>query len=228
MPALVPTSELAGLPAAQRDAKIIALCDQAIDQLREARDLEEVFGIRNAAEAFAVYSRKYKSAVDAQAQCQLVVLLAEVRIGTELAAAQARGEVAKADGVVNQHSKEGARSAGTLPATLSDLNIPSQRAADMKALAKKGEPAIRAHVKAAADSGRVASRRSILRGISAITERPPECTQFILWLRTGTQLLARLGDPSSLLPTLAQHRLLPEPGQVETIMSFLSRLEPAE
>jgi hypothetical protein len=225
IPALVPADGLNSLTAAQRDAKIIALCDQAIDQLRQARDLEEVFGIRNAAEAFAVYSQKYKAAVEAQAQCQLVVLLAEARIGAELTKAQARGEVAKRNDGVNQHM-QGVRAEDTLPATLPDLGIPRQRAAEMKALARKGETAIRAHVKAATDAGRIPSRRSILRDIPTITERPPECTQFILWLRTGAQLLPRLGEPSSLLSTLAGHRLFPEPGQVETIVAFLSRLEP--
>jgi hypothetical protein len=53
--------------------------------------VEETVGLRNAAEAFAVYTRTMKAAVEAQNQCQLVVLLAEARIGAELKAAQERG-----------------------------------------------------------------------------------------------------------------------------------------
>jgi hypothetical protein len=129
----------------------MALCDEAIGQLREARDVEEVVGLRNAAEAFAVYAAKYKAAVDAQNHCKLVVLLAEARIGAELEAAQKRGDVAQKNEPVTQY----VRSADIPPkATLPDLGIPRQRAADMKALARKGEPAIRAQVKAATDAGR--------------------------------------------------------------------------
>jgi hypothetical protein len=221
MPALAVTPQLSSLPPAQRDARIIALCDQAIGQLREARDVEEVFGIRNAAEAFATYTRKYRAAVDAQAQCQLVVFLAEARIGAELEKAQARGEVA-----TQERKSSTVRIADGAPTSHSDLGIPRQRAAEMKALARKGEPAIRAHIKTAADTGRVASRRSILAAIPTLNERPPECTQFILWLRTGAQLVSRLGDPALLPDTLVRHRMSPEPGQVQTILSFLSRMEP--
>lgn len=224
MPNLIKAPDLSGLPAEQRDARIISLCDHAIDQLREARTVEDVVDVRNAAEAFAVYARKYKAAVEAQNHCRLVVLLAEARIGAELQAAQARGEVATKDhGGAN--IPNGVRAADTVPATLPDLGIPRQRAADMKALAAKGETTIRAQVKAASDAGRIASRRNILTQIPTIAERPPECTQFILWLRTGAQLLPRLGDPSSLLATLASHRLTPEPGQIETITTFLAQLE---
>jgi ParB family chromosome partitioning protein len=84
-------------------------------------------------------------------RCKLVVLLAEARIGAELDAAQRRGEVARADGSTHHRPKEGVRTADALPPTHADLGIPRQRAADMKALAKKGEPSIRAHVRDAAD-----------------------------------------------------------------------------
>jgi hypothetical protein len=100
---------------------------------------------RSAAEAFAVYARKYRAAVDAQNHCQLVVLLAEARIGAELKARQERGEVERPGG----DRKTNVRSADNDPATLPDLGIHRQRAADMKRLADKGEPAIRAHVKSA-------------------------------------------------------------------------------
>lgn len=167
--ALAIPSGLGGLPSEQRDARIVALCDEAIGQLQEARDVETVMGIRNFAEAFAVYARKYRAAVDAQNHCKLVVLLAEARIGAEIKAAQARGEVATAGG----DRQTNVRNLDNAPATLPDLGIPRQRAAEMKALARKGEAAIRADVKSATDAGRTASRHAVLRGIPVITERPP-------------------------------------------------------
>lgn len=66
----------------------------------------------------------------AQGNTQLVVLLAEARIGTELKAAQERGENAKADGSTHHRPQEGVRVGDTLPLTLSDLGIPRQRAAE--------------------------------------------------------------------------------------------------
>jgi len=64
--------------------------------------LEEVFGIRDTAEAFGVYTRKWKAAAEAQNSTALVVLLAEARIGAELKAAQARGEIANRSEPVSQ------------------------------------------------------------------------------------------------------------------------------
>ena len=83
-----------------------------------------------------------------------MVLLAEARIGAELKAAQQRGEVAGPDGAVNQHRREGARGSGTQPATLSEIGVSSQRAAEMKRLAEVGEPAIREEVQQATSEGR--------------------------------------------------------------------------
>ncbi|MEO3472502.1 hypothetical protein AAFN86_11590 [Roseomonas sp. CAU 1739] len=62
-------------------------------------------------------------------------VLAEVRIGAELKAAQERGEVAtQADhGAGIQAS---VRTADTRPATLPEIGIPRQRAAEMKKLAE--------------------------------------------------------------------------------------------
>ncbi|MFN6954847.1 MAG: hypothetical protein ACK4PG_08635 [Acetobacteraceae bacterium] len=68
--------------------------------------------------------------------------------------AQERGEVARADGSVNQHTREGVRSADTRPATLTDLGIPRQRAAEMKKLAEAGERRIRDEVNTATREGR--------------------------------------------------------------------------
>ncbi len=71
-----------------------------------------------------------RRAVEAQAMTQLVVLLAEARIGAELQAAQERGEVARHGGDRSKfQSPEVA-----LP-TSSDIGIPVRRAAEFKKLA---------------------------------------------------------------------------------------------
>lgn len=59
-----------------------------------------------------------------------VVLLAEARIGAELQAARDRNEVAP-----NGGDRSKARTPGLAPITLSDLDIPSQRATEFKKLA---------------------------------------------------------------------------------------------
>jgi len=53
-----------------------------------------------------------------------------------LDAAQKRGEVARNAGTTHHRPKKGVRTADTLSATLSDLGIARQRAAEMKALAR--------------------------------------------------------------------------------------------
>ncbi|MBI0432212.1 hypothetical protein, partial [Roseomonas sp. KE0001] len=120
------------------DQRILALCDRAITGLNEARDLEEVIGIRNAAEAFATYARKMKAAVAAKNECELVVLLAEARIGAELRAAQERGEVATQNRA-GANIPNGVRSSDTVPSTLPEIGIPRQRAFEMKRLAEAVE-----------------------------------------------------------------------------------------
>jgi hypothetical protein len=59
MNALSTTADLSALPAGARDQRILALCDGAIHRLQEARDVEEVIGLRNAAEAKTVKARQW-------------------------------------------------------------------------------------------------------------------------------------------------------------------------
>jgi hypothetical protein len=91
---------------------------------------------------------------------QLVVLLAEARIGAELAAAQERGEVATRGNPTgaNQHTGN-ARASGLSTPTLSDLGISSQRASEMRRLAEVGEQRIREEVRSATREARRPSRR---------------------------------------------------------------------
>ncbi len=143
---------LATLPAAVRDARrIMSLCDTAISELGEARTLDDVLGIKNTADAFEVYARKLRASHEAQTACAQVTLLAEARIGSELRAAQERGEVT-AHGA-NQHNED-VRGSDILPATFLEIGIPSQRAAEYRALAVAGTDAIREEVATATKEGR--------------------------------------------------------------------------
>lgn len=221
--ALSVAQTLEALPAEQRDARIIALCDRAIDGLNEARSLEEVFGIRNAAEAFATYTRKYRAAVEAQNQCQLVVLLAEARIGAELKAAQERGEVGS-----QGRRSDIVRASDEVKPTIPEIGIPRQRASEMKKLAEAGDNAIREEVAKATKEGRRPSRERITRPQftpPAYTQHPAEYTQFVLWLRTGAQLSARLGSPGSFRRGMAAAGIPIPPAEVTAVVAFLSCLE---
>lgn len=129
--------------AVSRDGRIIDLCDRAITGLTEARTLDRVREIAGMAEAFAAYTRKMKAALEAQNAVQLVVLLAEAKIGAELKAAQERGEVARAGG----DRQSNVRAADNGSASLPELGIPRQRAAEMKKLAAAGAARIRQEVR---------------------------------------------------------------------------------
>lgn len=78
------------------------------------------------------------------------MLLAEARIGAELKAAQERGEIARKHD--NQHTVD-VQTSDNPKATLSDLNIPRQRAKEMKDLAAAGTERIRDEVKRATEEG---------------------------------------------------------------------------
>jgi phage N-6-adenine-methyltransferase len=153
---VIQAAEAATTPA-QRDARIMALCDQAIVDLQEARTIEEVRRVGDLASAFAAYTRKIKAALEAQNTTQKVVLLAEARIGAELKAAQERGEVARKNEPVSQY----VRTSDILPATLSDLGITRQRAHEMKRLADVGPAAIEEAAQAANEAGERLTRDAV-------------------------------------------------------------------
>lgn len=226
---IITTSDAAALSRLspeQRDARIVALCDRAISGLQDARDLEEVMAIRNAAEAFSLYTRKMKAAVEAKNECELVVLLAEARIGAELAKAQERGEVAtRADGTAIRDHVHGADKV----ATLSDIGIPRQRASEMKKLAEAGEERIREEVATANKEGRRPSRAKLIAPRPTYRpdylDRPAEHAQFLLWLRAGAELCPRLGDGSAFRRALAAGGDHVPPAQVAAVLDFLTSFE---
>jgi hypothetical protein len=222
MNALAPNLE--SLPAEVRDRKIMAMCDRAIADLREARTIEDVKRVGDMAAAFAAYTRKMKAALEAQNQCQLVVLLAEARIGAELKAAQQRGEVATQEA----GRPVSVRASDTSPATLPDLGIPRQRASEMKKLAEAGPERIQHEVQRATAEGRKPSRQRLIAAIPAIAARPPECSQFVLWLRSGAGLIPHLGGADSFRALMEQHAMEIRQDQLGIVLPFLAALEHGE
>ncbi len=96
------------------------------------------------------------------------------------------------------------RASDTAPATLPEIGIPRQRASEMKKLAEAGEDRIRDEVKQATSEGRRPSRRNLLDRIPAIAARPPEFTQFALWLRTGAEVRGTAFDKCTVLDRLTR------------------------
>ena len=167
------------------------MCDGAIAQLTEARDLEAVLGIKNAAEAFVTYTRKWRAAAEAQNACRMVVLIAEAKIGAELKAAQDRGQVAtqKAGRPIS------VRRADTSATTLSKIGITRQRASDFKKLAKAGPGVIQAEVQKANAEHRVVTRRSIIdavkrHALGANADLPSPAKAREMSRQTGAAVLA--------------------------------------
>jgi phage N-6-adenine-methyltransferase len=152
-----PPATLDTLPPEARDVQIATLCDRAIADLREARTIERVQRIGAIAEALAVYARKIKAALSAQNTAQMVVLLAEQRIGAELEAAQERGEVAKR----GRPKNENVVGADIFPATLPDLGLTRDRVAEAKRLAELGEDAITEAARAATEAGERLTRSRV-------------------------------------------------------------------
>ena len=217
---------LESLPPAVRDERIMAMCDRAISGLNEARTIEEVKRAGDMAAAFAAYTRKMKAAIEAQNQCQLVVLLAEARIGAELKAAQERGEIAtRADGPAVRDHVQGSDKITTLP----EIGIPRQRASEMKKLAEAGEAAIREEVSRANEERRAPSRARIIeqrpRYEPDYLKRDASHTQFILWLRTGAEMAARVSDPDEFRQSLIAAGERIPPAQIVAVLNLLSAFE---
>ncbi len=103
-----------------------------------------------------------RAAAEARNSTDLIVLLAEGRIGAELKAAQERGEVADRGKPINAQGSD-----INEPATLSDLNIPRQRASEFKALHTVGPDVIREEVAAATAEGRRPSKVKLVPGTNA-------------------------------------------------------------
>ena len=141
------------------------LIDRALNRLAEARTSAEVLEARAAAKAALHYARLQKAANETQADCLAMIKRAEIRMADEIDAAQARGEVAKADGVINPGTTKGARTAGTLPATYDELGVCSQRVAEWRDLRDAGEAVIDDVIEEALNEGRAPTHADIQRAV---------------------------------------------------------------
>jgi len=179
----------------------------------------------------------------------LVVLLAEARIGAELKAAQERGEVARPGG----DRMSNARTSDNAPLTLEAIGIPRQRASEMKTLADAGEIAIRVEVDTATKEGRKPSRSNIITearkrkrvkhttkadrlrleksktrarpgGKPANISRHDYHRQFILWLRNGAEIIAKLGEPKEFAEAMSAVDDTINTAHLAVVAGFLSQL----
>lgn len=220
-------NDLATLPDAERDAQIMLICDRAIEQLGEARDIEAVVQVRNIAEAFSTYARKLKAAHEAQNACVRVTMLAELRIGRELEAAQHRNELQTPGG--NWKKTQEVQGSDRLKITLREVGIPKQRAAEMKLLSAAGPEAVEAEVAAANAEGRRASKARVLRGARHQTAGAgsPQSKETELCKRMSMALMAidglsrELADPATLSAELTAGRLAVTPDRMRSVIDFL-------
>jgi ParB family chromosome partitioning protein len=84
----------------------------------------------------------------------------------EIDTAQQRGEVARAN-AGGANLSNGARSAGTVPATFGELGISSQRVAEWRELRDAGERVIDEAIQAALDEGRAPTNADVQRAVEA-------------------------------------------------------------
>ena len=164
--ASLPT-DLAAPPADLSGCSILEICAKAQQHLSDASTLDEVLGIRNRAEAFVTYTRKWRSAYEAQNACRLLVALAERKIGAELKAGQESGQVA-----TRSHHPGSVRGEDTAPVTLAEIGITRQQASNFRSMAEFGDAAIRESVAKATAEGRAVSRRDIVEAARALHPKP--------------------------------------------------------
>lgn len=235
LPTVNPSRDLASLPPARREQEIQVLCDRAIMDLTDAKTVQDVMNVLTQAQIIEAYARKHRAAVEAQGNCKIVVMLAEARIGSELMAAQARGELAHKNEPVSQY----VQTTDIPPATLTDIGIPRQRAAEMKQLASVGVDAIKAEGQAAKAEGRLPSRRNLTGKAKpashsrprrpapppVINDRhslPGAYSGFLLMVSSGARRLAELPSAQVLRADLERVREPMDLDQVRVLIAYLT------
>ena len=144
----------------QEDIRLPALIDRARHRLAEARTSAEVLEARAAAKAALHYAKLQQAAIETQADCLSMIKRAEIRMADEIDAAQQRGEVARHN-AGGANLPNGARTAGTVPATFGELGISSQRVAEWRELRDAGEHVIDEAIQAALDEGRAPTNADV-------------------------------------------------------------------
>lgn len=161
---------LAGLDGRRKmDVEIFnlpALCDEAVRDLGEARDIASVLEIRNRAEAMRVYARKKDAALHAQNRCTQVVALCERRIGKELIEGKERGEIAGQKDAWRWR-KDQIGDSNLVKPTLADLGLTANQSSDYQALARAPEKLIHETVVKANAENRPVSKTEMERAARA-------------------------------------------------------------
>lgn len=140
------------------EPRLPALIDRATQALGRARNSAELLEVRKLAQAAELVAKVTGAANEVRADCTRIIALAELRLGRELKQGRERGEVAKRGG--DRRSIK-PRSAGVDPATLDELGISSQRAAEFQTLAKAGEEVVEKAVAEALAEGQAPTRSKI-------------------------------------------------------------------
>ncbi|MBP0465971.1 hypothetical protein J5Y09_18740 [Roseomonas sp. PWR1] len=154
---------------------IEAQCDLAIAALKEARTLPEVLKIQATAEALRVYAVRIKAARAAQNGIARVIFLAEARVGAELEAAQARGELQRPGGDRgNQHTGGKVPDGANATPKIADVLGSRKAAAQAKQMHRAGPAAIEREVAEATAQDRPASRQRILNPRRPTPAPPPQ------------------------------------------------------
>jgi ParB family chromosome partitioning protein len=132
-----------------------ALIDRARSRLADARTSAEVLEARAAAKAALHYAKLQKAANETQADCLAMIKRAEIRMADEIDAAQASGDVARADGRVNQWVSD------PRTATLNELGLDRRRVAEWRELRDAGEDIVDRAIQAALDENRAPTNADI-------------------------------------------------------------------
>jgi hypothetical protein len=139
-----------------------ALCDQAIRDLAEARDMETVKTIHTAAELMRLHARQRRLGAQAQNRCTEVVLLVEKKIGQEVEKGRAEGTILKAR-QNRTHEKSGVRDTQTIPASAAELGLEKQHLRASREMANVPTEVIHKVVEAANAEGRVVTKADVKR-----------------------------------------------------------------
>ncbi|MCC2654035.1 MAG: hypothetical protein K0Q60_4201 [Microvirga sp.] len=140
-----------------------ALCDQAIRDLSEARDMEAVKVIHTAAEMMRLHARQRRLGAQAQNRCTEVVVLVEKRIGQEVEKGRAEGTIMKARQNRSRHELPGSRETQVTPVSAAELGLEKHHLRASREMANVPVEVIHEAVEAANAEGRVVTKADIKR-----------------------------------------------------------------
>jgi hypothetical protein len=141
-----------------------ALCDEAIRDLAEARDIEAVQAVRERAELMRMYAKQRELGAQALNRCTKVVALAEKKIGEEVEKGRAEGTILKARQNRSRNpTPPGGDAHQVKPASLAEIGLTKQQNRDFGEMAKVPAEVIHQVVDAATAEGRPVTKAEIKR-----------------------------------------------------------------